>query len=129
MYRAFESSLLALARHNQFNRSSVFDVLAASGITSLTIEADLSRHAGLVVRIDPMAGDCPALLPAAMVRCLPPESAMGHVTLPQAIDGMLRDFLDLIPGELENDFATFELDVAERRLTLTAAIAATCLSR
>lgn len=124
----FQSSLLALATQNQFNRRSVFDVLADAGITSVSVEADLSGRV-LIANVSARSGGLIATLPAAMVRvmavrCLQQDSYSGQVTLPQAIEGMPRDFLDLIPGELPGPQATFELDVAERRLSLCAAMPA-----
>jgi hypothetical protein len=117
-----ESSLLAMARQKQFNERSVFDVLTVAGITSLTVETDLSKDA-FIVSTSPMAGERSAAFPCAIVqvlvvRCLPPHSCTGWVTLPQALEGMLRNFLDLTPGELPHHLATFELDVAQRRLTV-----------
>jgi hypothetical protein len=122
---SFESSLAALARQNHFNRSAVCEVLAEAGITSVALDADLSRGSSFIRGVSPMAGSRSAVLPVAMVRvlvtrCPPGDSVTGQVTLPQAIEGIVRDFLDVIPGELPEQFATFELDVVQGRLTLGA---------
>lgn len=120
----YHSSIPAPGQPNVYNRSAVFRTLAGAGVTSLALDFDLTRAAAQVRDLRLLAGDRSVAFPAAMVRVfpaksVPPASRPGEVTLLQAIEGLLRDALDRLPGEPPGTRGTFRIDVAEQYLHLT----------
>jgi hypothetical protein len=124
---SYEICLRALDEQNNLNRRAVFETLELAGITSLAINFNVIAATPRVQHLKLLAGQQPVALPAAMVRvfsthCFAPASHYGEVTLHQAIEGVLRDSLDLMPDDLPDTPGMLRMEIAERQLKLSLEI-------
>ena len=116
----------AVAAANEHNKPIVFDILAASGITSVTVEFDGEGDSGQIESVIACAGEARVELsktPVMLQRASWQGEALTASTEPlsQAIETLCYDYLEQEHGGWENNdgaFGTFTFDVGERTIEL-----------
>lgn len=129
----FDAIKASIARHrkavtaaNEHNNPLVFDLLAAAGITSVTIEFDGEGDSGQIESVIACAGEARVELPKTPVTLQHVSWNNDTVTdrtepLPEAIETLCYDYLEQEHGGWENNdgaFGTFTFDVAKRTIEL-----------
>ena len=108
------------------NKTVVFDVLAAAGITHVIVHFDGYGDSGQIEDIETKAGDENAELPDDRIELINPiwDSAdfeRQTLTIPEAIETLAYAFLRQTHEGWENNdgaYGDFTFDVAERVITL-----------
>lgn len=128
-----QSILESIERHrkavtaaNEHNKPLVFDILAAAGITSVTVEFDGEGDSGQIQSVIACAGESHLELPQTPVTLHRAAWANETLTagtepLPGAIETLCYDYLEQEHGGWENNdgaFGTFSFDVAARTIEL-----------
>jgi hypothetical protein len=109
-----------------FNKTAVFDALAAAGITIVVVAFDGYGDSGQIENVEAKAGEDVVALPSGEVEI---ASAVWDQTAPErtamtvhdAIDRLVFDFLVMTHDGWENSdgaYGDFTFDVAERTVTL-----------
>ena len=109
-----------------FNKTTVFDALAAAGITIVVVAFDGYGDSGQIENVEAKAGDEIIALPSGQVEIAsavwgqadPERTAM---TVHDAIERLVFDFLGMTHDGWENSdgaYGDFTFDVAERTITL-----------
>ena len=116
----------------QHNKSAVFDVLTAAGITKVTAEFDGYGDSGQIQSITAGAGESDAEVPptSVTIHAFDRVFCAGHFEtieevkqqpLAEAIEGLCYDCLEERHGGWEineGSFGTFEFNVADRTISL-----------
>lgn len=108
------------------NKTIVFDVLAAAGVTVVVVTFDGYGDSGQIENIEAKAGDEVAALPSGEVEIVSAvwgeaELARTTMTVRDAIERLAYDFLEETHDGWENSdgaYGDFTFDVAERTITL-----------
>ena len=108
------------------NKTTLFDVLVAAGITSVLVHFDGSGDSGQIEGIDATAGDQPAEIPncnieIAQVGWGDPNIERTTLSVRDAIESLAYDFLEQTHGGWENNegaYGEFTFDVVQRTITL-----------
>ena len=108
------------------NKTTLFDALAAAGITAIIVEFDGCGDSGQIESVEPKHGDATVGLPDALIDWTKPNadlSGLERSGLPagDAIEAMAYNLLsDTHGGWEDNDgaYGTFTFDVATRLITL-----------
>ena len=108
------------------NKNTLFDALAAAGITSVLVHFDGCGDSGQIEDIDAVAGDQPRDLPAveleiAHVHWGHPQIDRTTCAIRDAIERLAYDFLEQTHGGWENNegaYGEFTFNVADRTITL-----------
>jgi hypothetical protein len=116
----------AVAKANTLNKAVVFDALAAAGITHVFVEFDGAGDSGQIEGVSARADDKPIDLPTTTVNLHhapwnQPELSVEKTSLPEAVQDLCYGYLEQTHGGWENNdgaYGEFNLDVAERRITL-----------
>jgi hypothetical protein len=123
---SIKSHRKAVAAANAHNKPVVFDLLAAAGITSVTVEFDGEGDSGQIESVIACAGESRLELPQAPVTLQHASWRSETFTdttqpLPEAIETLCYDYLQQEHGGWENNdggFGTFTFDVARRAIEL-----------
>jgi hypothetical protein len=109
-----------------FNKTAVFDALAAAGITIVVVAFDGYGDSGQIENVEAKAGEDVVALPSGEVEIASavwdqtePESTA--MTVHDAIERLVFDFLVMTHDGWENSdgaYGDFTFDVAERTVTL-----------
>jgi hypothetical protein len=116
----------------QQNKSAVFDVLTAAGITNLAVDFDGYGDSGQIEGITAQAGVADAELPKTAVTIHEvthvrsgnyetPKDEAKQQPLVEAIEGLCYDYLEEHHGGWEIDdgsFGRFEFNVSDRAISL-----------
>jgi hypothetical protein len=116
----------AVTAANEHNKPVVFDILAAAGITSVTVEFDGEGDSGQIESVIACAGEARVELPKTPITFQDVSWNSDTVTdrtepLPEAIETLCYDYLEQEHGGWENNdgaFGTFTFDVAARTIEL-----------
>ena len=108
------------------NKTTLFDALAAAGITSVLVHFDGSGDSGQIEGIDATAGEQPAEIPngnieIAQIRWGDANIERTTLSVRDAIENLAYDFLEQTYGGWENNegaYGEFTFDVAQRTITL-----------
>ena len=108
------------------NKTTVFDVLAAAGVTVVVVTFDGYGDSGQIENIQAKAGDEVAALPSGEIEIVSAnwgEDALDRTTMTvrDAIERLAYDFLQEAHDGWENSdgaYGDFTFDVAERTITL-----------
>jgi len=118
-----------LARREQImpiNKATLFDALAAAGITTVIVKFDGSGDSGQIENIEAQNGDDPVTIPDRAIEFLnavwcEPEIAHDDCTIRDAIEEMAYEFLRQTHDGWENEdgaHGEFAFDVETRTITL-----------
>jgi hypothetical protein len=108
------------------NKATLFDALAAAGITDIIVTFDGYGDSGQIENIEVKAGDALAPLPQGDIeRCSAAwgraEAVRSRVSIADAIECLAYDLLEQTHSGWENDdgaYGDFTFDVAARTITL-----------
>jgi len=108
------------------NKTALFTVLAAAGITLVTVHFDGYGDSGQIESIDAKAGDEPAELPDERIEILEVKWGCSDIerqthTIPDAVEHLAYAFLQLTHSGWENEcgaYGDFIFSVAEQTITL-----------
>ena len=108
------------------NKTALFDVLAAAGITAVIVEFDGSGDSGQIENMEFMAGDQIAKLPTTQIEIASVSwgsSDIHRQTMPtgEAVEALVYDLLTQTHAGWENNdgaYGNFTFDVGERTITL-----------
>ena len=108
------------------NKTALFDVLAAVGITTVIVAFDGSGDSGQIEDIEAKTGDQPAQLPTGAIEIAHVTWGTSDVTrtklnIRDAIESLAYEFLAQTHCGWENNegaYGDFTFDVAERTVTL-----------
>ncbi len=115
-----------IAEARPVNKQTLFDALAAAGLTYVTVSFDGSCDSGQIESIDARAGAEPVDLPPGKIELARPDEKGGDLqrtthTVQDAIETLAYDLLEEEHDGWEiNDgaFGEFTFDVQERSITL-----------
>jgi hypothetical protein len=108
------------------NKTALFDVLAAAGVTSVVVHFDGYGDSGQIEDIEAKTGDQPAELPQVSIEIAhihwgTPEIQRTTHSVRDTIEALAYDFLEQTHSGWENNegaYGDFTFDVAERAITL-----------
>jgi hypothetical protein len=123
---SYQNHQKAIAEANAINKNAVFDALAATEISSVTVTFDGEGDSGQIEEITAHAGDNPQPLPDTQIEIQYVAWGSGKLDssqspLREAIEKLCYDFLEQEHGGWENNdgaFGEFTLDVAARTVDL-----------
>jgi len=126
LMNSYERHSKALAKANEHNKAVVFDALAASCVTAVTVEFDGEGDSGQIEAVTACAGEIHVILPATRVTLHEASWQKETLTtaekaLSEAIEELCYAYLEQKHGGWEiNDgaFGEFTLDVASRTVEL-----------
>jgi hypothetical protein len=109
-----------------FNKTALFDALAAAGVTHVVVSFDGYGDSGQIENIEVKAGDTIVAMPEAQIEIACAEWGQSEpqrslVSLVMAIEGLVYDLLDEKHGGWENNegaYGDFTFDVAKQKVTL-----------
>ena len=122
--RAVYDALTAKVRER--NKTTLFDALAAAGISHVTVSFDGYGDSGQIEDVETKADDAIIDLPPASITIAVAEWGRGDasqrdLTLPAAIEQLAYGFLEETHGGWEDNsgaYGDFLFDVAQRAITL-----------
>jgi len=121
-----ELYLKAVAKANALNKAVVFDALAATHLTRITVEFDGEGDSGQIEEITGYAGDLASAIPSTTLTLHQAaqnrdDPRTTEVSLGAAIETLCYDYLSQTHGGWENNdgaCGTFEFDVRKRTIRL-----------
>ena len=123
---SYQNHQKAIAEANVINKAAVFDALAASGITSVTVTFDGEGDSGQIQEIAAYVAGNPHPLPDVAIEIQQAPWGGGkldssHGPLRDAVETLCYDFLSQEHGGWENNdgaYGEFIFNVAERTVEL-----------
>ena len=124
--KVYERHRDATARANECNKAVLFEALASTSITSVTVTFDGEGDSGQIEDVTAFAGDEPVTLPDTLIATLAArwgsEDFSGSaVAFLEAIETLCYGYLEQEHGGWENNdgaYGKFIFDVAKRSIEL-----------
>ena len=122
----YELYLKAVAKANELNKAVVFDALAATRLTRITVKFDGIGDSGQIEEVTGYAGELAAKIPSTSLTLHRAAQDRGdprttELSLRDAIETVCYDYLSQTHSGWENNdgaYGTFEFYVRERTIRL-----------